>query len=156
MASRGNAKGGQLRSWLDEHKPARIGDRELEQIRAALGRVSESYLRRLLRSCGVPLHPLIEGVVQADLPALARTLLALEQEYEAGDAQTRRRVRQLVITAKDHCRWTLRRFAEETERGREKREALLWMNTWLENPPVFREWLSMRQRSQQPDPRLEQ
>jgi hypothetical protein len=144
VASRGESKPVLLRAWLDEHRPNLIGDVEVEGIRRALGRISNGYLRRLLRDCGVPLHPLVEGVVQDDLDALARTLLALEVEYETGGAPTRRRIRDLVIAAKQHCRWALRRLEADNPRAIERQEALLWMQTWLENPPVFDGWLSVR------------
>ena len=147
MASRGETKTALLRAWLAEHRPASIGETEFAAIRAVLGSVSDSYLRKLLRSCDLPLHPLIEGVVQDNPDALARTLLALEAEYRAGDAFMRHRVRDLVITAKEHCRWALRRMSGDAEVCREKEEALLWMLTWLENPPLFGDWLAIRRRA---------
>jgi hypothetical protein len=42
-----------------------------------LAPISAGYLRRLLRSSGVVLHPLVEGVRQEDLESLERSLLAL-------------------------------------------------------------------------------
>jgi hypothetical protein len=147
VASKGDSKATRLRCWIAEHQPARVGDKEIEQIRAALGPVSEGYLRRLLRASGVALAPVVEGVVQDDSEELARTLRALQAEYEAADGRQRMRIRQVVIQAKDHCRWTLRRSGNTAEREREKREALLWMSTWLENPPLFDTWLAIRRRS---------
>jgi len=130
----------ELAEWLDRIKPERIGEREYEEIRSALGRVSESYLRRLLGNCGVPLAPLIEGVRQSNLEELQTSLMALLAEYSAGDAARRQAIRRLVITAKDHARWAARRNPL-------KEEMILWMTTWLENPPVFPEWVRIRLRS---------
>jgi hypothetical protein len=70
--------------------------------------------------------------------------VALQDEYEAAEPAQRQRVRDLVITAKDRCRWALKRLAGDADRAFDKREALLWMTTWLDNPPVFRQWLEMR------------
>jgi hypothetical protein len=121
--------------------PARIGDREWEQLRAWLAPISENYLRRLLRESGAPLAPLIEGVRQESLDALEASLLKLLEEYEAGGRERRARARRVVITAKDHARWALRRGEENRT---EKQEMILWMTTWLENPPLFREWVRLR------------
>ena len=77
MGSRGSSRAARLQAWLEERRPAMIGDAELEAIHAALAPVSDSYLRRLLRASGVPLDPLIEGVVQDNFEDLARTLGAL-------------------------------------------------------------------------------
>jgi hypothetical protein len=46
-----------------------------------------------------------------------------------------------VITAKDHARWAAKKA--ETKRP-EKEEMMLWMLTWLENPPLFPEWIRLR------------
>jgi hypothetical protein len=37
-----------------------------------------------------------------------------------------------VITARDHAKWT------------HKDENLLWLTTWLENPPLFPAWSRLR------------
>ncbi len=97
----------------------------------------------------VPAHHLVEklfgnvDVATQGFGELEETLLALldeyeKDEYEKGDATRRAAVRKLVITAKDHARWALRRGHATKE------EMVLWMMTWLENPPVFREWVKLR------------
>lgn len=75
---------------------------------------------------------MVDGVRQSNLEELESTLLALLAEYESGDAAHRRAVRKLVITAKDHAKWT------------SKQENLLWLTTWLENPPLFPAWARLR------------
>jgi hypothetical protein len=78
---------------------------------------------------------MVEGVRQGTLDELESSLLALLDEFERGDANRRSAVRRLVITAKDHARWAKRA---------EKEEMILWLLTWLENPPVFRDWVRLR------------
>ncbi|MEZ5354731.1 MAG: hypothetical protein R2762_19015 [Bryobacteraceae bacterium] len=115
-----------------------------ERLRAALAPVSDSYLRQLLRDSGVELHPLVEGVRQHDFDNLERTLLALARLYldaaARGDRHTGLAARRLVIEAKDHARLASRKHPED-ETAQEK---ILWMLTWLENPPVFETWIRLR------------
>ena len=125
---------------MAETQPRSIGESEFGQLRRTLAPISENYLRRLLRESGVPLDPMIEGVRQATLDELQASLLAMLDEYEKGDAVRRAAVRRLVIVAKDHARWA----ARDPAKNREKEEMILWIITWLENPPVFREWVTLR------------
>ena len=122
----------------------RIGEAEWEELRRELAPVSESYLRKLVRECGVALAPMVAGVRQSDFDELEGSLLALLDEYERGDAARRAAVRALVITAKDHARFAARRSAE---RRVEKDEMAMWMRTWLENPAVFAQWVRLRRES---------
>src|SRR5580700_9054431 len=112
-------KRAKLAEWIDQHKPSTIDEKEFERLAEELGPISESYLRKLLRDSGVRLAPMVEGVRQSNLGVLELSLLALLSEYEAGDAVRRQAVRDLVITAKDHARWT------------HKEENVLWLTTWL-------------------------
>ncbi|MFM2124650.1 MAG: hypothetical protein RL328_1101 [Acidobacteriota bacterium] len=112
-----------------------MGPDEWLAIQQALAPVSSSYLRRLLRESGAPLHSLVEGVRQEDFEALERTLLALLADYEGGEDP--RAVRKLVIEAKEHAGFALKKHPEKTE-------MLLWMRTWLENPGIFPQWLKIR------------
>ena len=89
------------------------------------------------RDADVPLAPMVEGVRQEVLEGLERTLRALLNEYEAGDAARRVAVRRLVIEAKDHAKLAARKNPA-------KQEMILWMLTWLENPPLFPAWLKLR------------
>ena len=132
-----------LGEWLQRTQLQRIGEAEFDELRAALAPVSDRYLTKLLRESGVPLEPLIAGVRQSNLEELETSLLALLEEYSASGAPRRRRIRGLVITAKDHAVWSARR----AENPAQKREMILWMTTWLENPLVFREWVMLRLKS---------
>jgi hypothetical protein len=127
-----NTKRARLAEWIDREKPAVIGPPELKTLQEALAPISENYLRKLLRDSAVPLAPVIEGVRQSTLEELESSLLALLNEYESGDAAHRTIVRKLVIAAKDHARWAHRE------------ENLLWLTTWLENPPLFPAWAALR------------
>jgi hypothetical protein len=133
-----------LLRWLERQRPARIGEREWAMLRVELDPVSGSYLRRLLRESGVPLSPLVEGVRQESFDALESSLLNLLAEYESGDMAMRTTIRRLVIESKDHARWA----ARKPEKRAEKQEMALWMLTWLENPPLFPQWVKLRRQAQ--------
>jgi hypothetical protein len=139
---RGRGKHAELTRWLEEHHPAQIGEAEFALLGTALAPVSENYLRRLLRDCGVPLDPMVEGVRQGTFAELEASLLRLLGEYQASDPARRMAVRRLVITAKEHARLAARNPAKRPE----KDEMVLWLTTWLENPPVFREWVAIRRK----------
>jgi len=126
--------------WLERQRPARIGEKEWAMLHVELGEISGSYLRRLLRESGVPLAPLIEGVRQETFDALESSLLNLLKEYEGADLAYRTSIRRLVIEAKDHARWAGR----QADKRREKEEMALWMVTWLDNPPLFPQWVKIR------------
>ncbi len=143
MARRSETKAARLWAWLEEHRPGRIGAAEFASARQALSPVSERYLRELMRASGLPLDPLIEGVRQDTFEHLERTLRALEAAYGAGERQP---ARAAVIAAKDHARFALRRLAVHDDRTAVKREMLLWIMTWLENPPLFPPWVEIRKR----------
>jgi hypothetical protein len=88
----------------------------------------------------VPLDVMVEGVRQTTFDDLEASLLKLREEYERSDAAHRMAVRRLVITAKDHARLA----ARIPDKRSEKEEMILWLTTWLENPPVFAEWVKIR------------
>ena len=130
----------ELARWLEREKPCSIGEWEWDELRMLLSPVSESHLRHLLRESGLPLAPLIDGVRQDTLDALEGSLLKLLDEYEQSDRHRQVLVRRLVIAGKDHARWAARNEQKRTE----KQEMILWMTTWLENPPLFRDWVRLR------------
>ncbi|HWZ31572.1 MAG TPA: hypothetical protein VNX18_09585 [Bryobacteraceae bacterium] len=138
-------KRSELADWLDRAQPAQIGEPEFEAIRAALAPISESYLTKLLRESGVALTPMIQGVRQSNLEELESSLLSLLDEYGRSEAQRRNAIRRIVITAKDHARWSACRAPNPEQ----KQEMLLWMTTWLENPAVFPDWVRLRLRANQ-------
>ena len=129
-----------LRRWLEQVRPTRIGEREWTMLHVELAPVSGSTLRRLLRESGVPLAPLVEGVRQETFDALESSLLSFLREYEHSDLAGRTSIRRVVIEAKEHARWAGR----QPDRRAEKQEMALWMLTWLENPPLFPQWVKLR------------
>ena len=136
-------KRAKLAEWIDQQKPSFIGQEDFERLAEMLAPISESYLRKLVRDSGVPLAPMVEGVRQSNLGALELSLLALLAEYESGDIEHRKAVRKLVITAKEHARWI------------GKQEHVLWLATWLENPPLFPAWARLRKEAAAENERLE-
>ena len=138
--AKSRTKRADLQRWLERQRPARIGEMEWAMLHVDLAPISGSHLRRLLRESGVPLAPLVEGVRQETFEALESSLLSMLQEYEAGDAAYRTSIRRLVIEAKDHARWA----ARIPDKRAAKQEMALWMLTWLENPPLFPQWVRLR------------
>lgn len=101
-------------------------------------------LRAAFLNSGLPLDPLVEGVRQETLENLHRSLASLADEYAAAPAQRRKLIRSLVITARQHAEWALRRAGGDEARRAAKAEMALWIRTWLENPPLFRAWAALR------------
>ena len=151
MASPRQSKRQQLSSYLAQARPAGVGEAEWEELRQQLAPISESYLRRLLRTSGLPLAPLVEGVRQESFEELERSLLTFAQEYaaarEAGNEARARACRRAVIEAKDHARLALRNPRTHPEKAAQKQEMILWLLTWLENPGVFSAWLRLRRQA---------
>ena len=133
-----------LDAWLAQRGPGELGLADFEDLLMALGPVTESDLRRLLRASGARLHPFAAGVDQSGFPALLSSLLALAASYETGTAEDRRTARRIVITAKDHARLAARNSHTSPEKRAEKEEMAAWMLTWLENPLIFPLWAGLR------------
>ena len=138
--AKARTKRADLQRWLERERPARIGEMEWAMLHVDLAPISGSHLRRLLRESGVPLAPLVEGVRQESFEALESSLLGFLQEYERSDVAGRTAVRRVVIEAKEHARWA----ARIPEKRAEKEEMALWMVTWLDNPPLFPQWVRLR------------
>ncbi len=134
------SKRADLARWLERERPARIDEKEWAMLHVELGPISGSTLRRLLRESGVPLGPFVEGVRQHSFEALESSLLNLLKEYEGGDPAQKASIRRLVIESKEHARWA----ARIPDKRAEKQEMALWMLTWLENPPLFPQWVKLR------------
>ena len=144
---KGDSKKQRFDNYLAREKPERITQAVWEALARELAPISETYLRELARSSGLPLDPLLERVRQDSLESLERTLLQLQREYEGGGEQEKRRCRDCVIEAKDHARWAARKMPEDDPRRALKEEMLLWLLTWLENPGAFPLWVALRKHS---------
>jgi hypothetical protein len=97
------------------------------------------YLKRLLRNQPIPLHPLIEGIRQADLDNLVRTLTNLSQIYESEPAPARA----AVLESKTHTQILIARNPQDPWR----KQVLLHLNTWLENPQIYPLWVALQKRN---------
>lgn len=133
-------KAAEIARWIAQHHPTHIGEAEFAEITRELAPISGSYLRKLVRESGIPLDVMVAGVRQANFDELEESLRMLLDEYARGDAKRRAAVRKLVITAKDHARLASRNPARRAE----KQEVILWLTTWLENPPLFPAWVAIR------------
>ncbi|MBI4893744.1 MAG: hypothetical protein HY821_24205 [Acidobacteria bacterium] len=131
----------EITAWVLRQGVQRIGPDLAARVAGEFPQVSQRTMRAALIECGLPMDPLVEGVRQDSLDHLARTLLRLGVVYEDGGPALRKTVRALVITARQH--------AELAARKKPKAEEILWIRTWLENPPLFAEWLELRLRAKQ-------
>jgi hypothetical protein len=122
----------------------------LRELRERLAPISGAYLQKLVRASGLPLDPVVEGVRQDSFEELERTLTGIGEEYakalDSGDAGRAARCRQAVITGKEHARLAARRRGASPETRSLKEEMFIWMLLWLENPAIFRTWLSIRKK----------
>ena len=130
-----------LGQWLENERPQQITEAHFAGLKEWLPLTDDGYLRRILRESGVPLSPVVEGVVQDSFENLERTLRALSEEYARSDRLRAKTIRALVILAKQHTRWAALR---NPEKARIKKEMESWILVWLENPTLFPIWADMR------------
>lgn len=133
------SKKAQIIQWLKGRNAGRVDEALAFRAAAEHAGVSGRTLRAAFLESGLMLDPMVEGVRQDSLANLERTLLALAAEYRAGGEARRRQVRAVVIEA--------RRHAALASRRKPKAEQLLWLRTWLENPPLFAGWVELRRRA---------
>ncbi len=100
---------------------------------------SESYLRRLLRTMPLRLHPLVEGVRQDGLENLSRTLTGLSEVYALDPKASR----DCVLESKRHAQILLAKQPEDAWR----KVVLLHLNTWLENPAIYPVWSRLQKKN---------
>jgi len=139
-----------LRDYLAEAQPPAITAAVWNHLLASLAPVSESYLRDLLRSTGLPFEQPYAGIRQHTFEELEQTLGEMLAVYaEAAAAQDRARARyarRQVIAAKDRARFLTRSPRTPMEKKAQKEEMVQWMLVWLENPEVFPAWVAARKR----------
>ncbi len=133
-----------LSTLLEREHTALVDESTAKRLRAELPAMSDRMFRNLLRECGLPLAPLVEGVRQDDFEDLERTLLLLAQEYAQADTVRRKQVRAAVIEAKNHAKLAAANEKLAADKRHEKEEMVLWMLTWLENPSIFELWVPLR------------
>jgi len=139
--------------WLRERNAAVVDEAAAAEAAVALPGVSPKMLRTAFLASGLPLSALVEGVRQDSLENLGRTLSSLAKEYAASPQDRRRLIRGVVITARQHAGWAARNRKLDVGKREAKVEAVLWLRTWLENPPLFPSWAALRVKTL--DPRQE-
>ncbi len=146
MLSRKQTRLAEIHCYFQQSGLAELGELQFKELHARLSPISASALQKLLRESRLALSPMVEGVRQENFDQLGRTLVRLSTEYSAclADAGRLRHLRRLVIASKDHARFAARSAADESRR-REKDEMAQWLLIWLENPPLFPQWLQLRQ-----------
>jgi hypothetical protein len=139
-----------LREYLEAERPSAITEAVWKGLLERLAPVSESYLRDLLRSTGLPFEQPWAGVNQQSFEDLERSLMELGQVYAqaaaAGDRLRARYIRRLVIGAKDRARFAALHPRTTPEKKSRKEEMAAWMLVWLENPEIFPAWVAARKR----------
>lgn len=143
MASQRRTRIAEIRAYLDERSVEVISDAVFADLLARFAPAKPDTVRKWVRQCGVPLAPMVEGVRQDSFDELERTLTALTAEYESSDRDRARAIRRLVITGKEHARFAAH-AANDTSKRAIKLEMTDWMLTWLENPPLFPQWVRLR------------
>ena len=143
-----------FREYLEARRPAAIDEAVWNELRTILAPVSESYLRDLVRATGLPFAQPWAGVRQHTLEELEQSLddllLAYEKAGAGGDRERARYCRRQVIAAKDRARFLAGNPRTPPEKQALKREMVEWMLVWLENPPVFPEWVDLRKKAKSP------
>ena len=144
VPSKTSSKKQRVREYLETRRPAAITGEVWEELLRAVGPVSESYLREVLRGTGLPFEQPWAGVRQGSFDELEQSLLEMGRVYAEALAGGRRDLarycRRQVIAAKDHARFAARNPAKRAE----KEEMVEWMLVWLGDPEVFPAWSAIR------------
>ncbi|MGO9243016.1 MAG: hypothetical protein ACLQBJ_19625 [Bryobacteraceae bacterium] len=149
-AGRQPGKKQRILAWLAGRGWGRVSEARAVELGAAFPDCSEQMRRAALLESGLALDPLVEGVRQESYERLESTLKTLLHEYqsakEAGNAPRRQAIRAVVIRAKEHAELAAHNSRTGAEKRAEKIEMATWLRTWLENPPVFPDWATLRKR----------
>jgi hypothetical protein len=141
-----------FREYFEQRRPKAITEEVWGELLKSLAPVSESYLRELVRGTGLPFDQPFAGVRQHDFEELETSLREILAVYErataAGDRPRARYCRKQVIAAKDRAKFIAHNERTPPEKQAAKLEMVEWMMVWLENPPVFPDWVELRKRSQ--------
>jgi hypothetical protein len=131
-----------VREWLASKAIERVTEQDFSDLVRTFPEIKARTLRQALRESGLNLAAMVDGVRQDSLLELARTLSALQNEYQAAadDPPRQRRIRSLVIESKAHARFA-------SARKPEKQEMVEWMLVWLQDPSLFDTWARLRLRS---------
>ena len=156
-----------VRAW-DELESESVGAKELglilQALEANLGRsntTSPAQVARILADAGIPLrHPEVLSADVAWREALLQTLFESEDIiFESIEAAVESMLKieskrsQFLEMGEDGDVESLRDYVREikTEVAKEKTEVAIevghWLTIWLQNPEIFRDWLSLRLKS---------
>jgi hypothetical protein len=137
-----------LREYLAAENPPAITGAVWEDLLRHLAPVSESYLRDLVRTTGLPFEQPFAGVHQHTLEDLEQSLVDILKVYSEalgeGKRERARYCRRQVIGAKDRARFLAQNPGTAAEKRALKEEMVQWMLVWLENPEVFPAWVEVR------------
>src|SRR6185503_17096733 len=140
----------QLKEYLATEKPAVISEAVWRDCLQRFAPVSESYLRDLLRTTGLPFEQPYAGVRQHTLEELEESLREMLTVYSdavaGGNRERARYCRRQVIAAKDRAKFMAHSPRASAEKQSLKAEMAQWMLVWLENPEVFPAWVEARKR----------
>jgi hypothetical protein len=139
-----------LREYLAAENPPAVTEFVWSELLGRLAPVSESYLRELIRTTGLPFDQPFAGIHQHTFDALEQSLRDILEVYTeavaAGNRERARYCRRQVIGAKDRARFLAQNPRTTPERKALKQEMVQWMLVWLENPEVFPTWVEARKR----------
>jgi len=120
------------------------------ELAEAFPDVSPHARRAALLQSGVALDPLVEGVRQDSYEHLEASLAALLELYQGAERVRRGSIRAVVITAREHAELATRNHRTGPAKRAEKTEMSLWLRIWLENPPLFPQWVELRRQARPP------
>lgn len=137
-------------AWLSDRGWKDVSEDRAHELARAFPDCSEDTIRTTLLECGLPLAPVVEGVVQDNYRHVEASLAALLAEYEAaqsaGDKPRIQEIRAAVVRAKQHAEFAANNPKVHQRKRKMKAEMALWLHTWLENPPLFGAWVELRKR----------
>lgn len=149
-----------LREYLEKEHPAAITEAVWQDLLRRFAPVSESYLRDLLRTTGLPFEQPYAGVRQHTFEELEQSLNEMLKTYREAQADGRpdraRHCRRQVIAASYRAKFMAANAQTSEAKRAEKAEMAQWMLVWLENPEVFPAWVQARKRAQQDSPAAKQ
>lgn len=136
-----------LSEYLAAEQPSAITEPVWRQLLDRLAPVSESYLRQLIWTTGLPFAQPYAGIRQHTFEELEQSLTAMGTVYaaacDAGDHARARYCRRLVIAARYRARFA----AAGPRKKEEKLEMAQWMLVWLEDPAMFPVWVQARKKA---------
>lgn len=137
-------------AWLTDRGWDSVSEDRAHELARVFTDCTEDTLRIALLESGIPLAPVVEGVLQDNYRRLEASLRTLLAEYlaakEAGDKPRVQTIRSVVIRAKDHAELAAHNPRVHDLKRNVKTEMALWLHTWLENPPLFPAWVELRKR----------